>query len=404
MGYYDDDKAEGRNQRGPRKSGYFLASLAGLVIGALIVVLALPKLADYNLLPNMQDNENVQIEPAKEQKKGQNVSLNVTTDVTKAVDKAQDAVVGITNIQSGNFWEGESSQPAGTGSGVIYKKTGDKAYVVTNNHVVEGAQQLEVTLSDGTKVPAKLRGTDIWSDLAVVEMDGTKVKKVAEFGDSDALKIGEPVLAIGNPLGLEFSGSVTQGVISGLERAIPVDVNGDNVVDWQAEVLQTDAAINPGNSGGALVNIAGQVIGINSMKIAEQSVEGIGLSIPINFAKPIIDSLETKGKMVRPAMGVTLRNVNEIPSYHQQETLKLPKNVTDGAMVEQVYPNTPASKAGLQEFDVIVQLDNQKVHDILELRKHMYTKKQVGDKMEVHFYRNGKLKKETMTLTSEGTM
>lgn len=404
MGYYDDGRANGRHQRGPSKTGYFLASLAGLIIGALLVVLALPKLADYNLLPNEQETENVQIEPNKEQPRGQDVSLNVTTDVTKAVDKAQDTVVGITNIQSGSFWEGESAQPAGTGSGVIYKKTGDKAYVVTNNHVVQGAQQLEVTLADGTKVPAKLRGTDIWSDLAVVEIDGKNVKKVAEFGDSDALKIGEPVIAIGNPLGLEFSGSVTQGVISGLERAIPVDINGDNVVDWQAEVLQTDAAINPGNSGGALVNIGGQVVGINSMKIAEQSVEGIGLSIPINFAKPIIHSLETEGKMVRPAMGVTLRNVNEVPAYHQQETLKLPKNITDGAMVEQVYPNTPASKAGLQEFDVIVQLDNQKVHDILELRKYMYTKKKVGDRMEVHFYRNGKLQKETMTLTSEESL
>ncbi|MEK4027476.1 MULTISPECIES: trypsin-like peptidase domain-containing protein [Bacillaceae] len=404
MGYYDDGRADGRYQRGPRKSGYFLASLAGIIIGALLVILALPKLADYDVLPNEQQSENVQIEPNKEQPKGQNVSLNVTTDVTKAVDKAQDAVVGITNIQSGSFWEGESNQPAGTGSGVIYKKAGDKAYIVTNNHVVQGAQQLEVTLADGTKVPAKLRGTDIWSDLAVIEIDARSVKKVAEFGDSDALKIGEPVIAIGNPLGLEFSGSVTQGVISGLERAIPVDINNDGQVDWQAEVLQTDAAINPGNSGGALVNIAGQVVGINSMKIAEQSVEGIGLSIPINFAKPIINSLETQGKMVRPAMGVTLRNVNEVPAYHQQETLKLPKNITDGAMVEQVYPNTPAAKAGLQEFDVIVQLDDQKVHDILELRKYMYTKKKVGDKMVVHFYRDGKLHQETTTLTTEGSM
>ncbi|KAB7707601.1 PDZ domain-containing protein [Bacillus aerolatus] len=400
MGYYDDGRA-GRNQRGPSKSGYFLASLAGLILGALLVIIALPKLADYDILPGGESNEQVHIEQNDEQPKGQNVSLNITTDVTKAVDKAQDTVVGITNIQSGSFWEEESAQPAGTGSGVIYKKSGDKAYIVTNYHVIEGAQQLEVTLADGTKVPAKMRGGDIWTDLAVVEIDGKNVKKVAEFGDSDALKIGEPVIAIGNPLGLEFSGSVTQGVISGLERAIPVDINGDNMIDWQAEVLQTDAAINPGNSGGALVNIAGQVIGINSMKIAQSAVEGIGLSIPINFAKPIIDSLEKNGKMVRPAMGVTLRNVNEIPAYHQQETLKLPREINDGAMVEQVMPNTPASKAGLQEFDVIVKLDNQAVRDILELRKYMYNKKKVGDKVEVTFYRSGKKQKTTMTLTSE---
>ena len=183
----------------------------------------------------------------------------------------------------------------GTGSGVIYKKAGNKAYVVTNQHVVEGATHLEVTLTDGTKIPAKLLGGDIWTDLAVLEIDTNHVKKIAEFGNSDVLKMGEPVMAIGNPLGTTFSGSVTQGIISGINRTIPVDINQDGIMDWQAEVLQTDAAINPGNSGGALINIAGQLIGINSMKIAQSAVEGIGLSIPINYAKPIISDLEQFG-------------------------------------------------------------------------------------------------------------
>ncbi|WP_100332664.1 S1C family serine protease [Bacillus xiapuensis] len=400
MGYYDEDRT-GRQQRSSKKSGYFLSSLVGLIVGALLVLIALPKLADYNLLPAAGN----QVEVEQNQKPvGKKVSLDITTDVTKAVNKAKNTVVGITNIQSGSFWEGEAAQPAGTGSGVIYKKTGDKAYIVTNYHVVEGAQQLEVSLADGTKIPAKVRGGDMWTDLAVVEVDSSKITDVAEFGDSDALKAGEPVIAIGNPLGLEFSGSVTQGVISGLERAVPVDINKDGMVDWQAEVLQTDAAINPGNSGGALVNISGQVIGINSMKIAEQSIEGIGLSIPINYAEPIIGNLEKYGKVKRPAMGVTLRNVNEIPAYHQQETLKLPANVKDGAMIEAVMPGTPASKAGLQELDVIVQLDNEKITDILALRKYMYTHKKIGDKVEVIFYRDGQKQKTTMTLSSEGML
>lgn len=403
LGYYDENGRTGRSQRSASKVGYFLASLAGLIIGALLVLVALPRLADQGLLPGGSE-EQVQVQENNQQTRGHKVSLDVTTDVTKAVDKAQDTVVGITNIQSGSFWGEETSQPAGTGSGVIYKKADGKAYIVTNYHVIEGAQQLEVTLADGTKTPATVRGGDVWTDLAVIEIDGANVEKVAEFGDSDALKIGEPVIAIGNPLGLEFSGSVTQGVISGLERTIPVDINGDNIVDWQAEVLQTDAAINPGNSGGALVNIAGQVIGINSMKIAEAAVEGIGLSIPINFAQPIIDSLEKTGQVERPAMGVTLRNVNEIPGYHQQQTLKLPKNVTNGAMVVQVFPNTPAAEAGLQELDVITKLDDQEITDILELRKYMYNEKKVGDSMEVTFYRNGEQQTATMTLTSEETL
>ncbi|WP_232726032.1 S1C family serine protease [Bacillus sp. FJAT-42315] len=398
MGYYDDQGRTGRNQNGPKKSGYFLASLAGLIVGALLVTFAFSNMSDTFGL-----NENNQ-QTTQPSAKTKNVSLDVTTDVTKAVDEVKNAVVGITNIQSGNFWEGGTAQPAGTGSGVIYKKAGGKAFIVTNNHVVEGAEKLEVSLADGTKVPATLSGSDIWTDLAVIEIDGKQVKDVAEFGDSDALKIGEPVMAIGNPLGLEFSGSVTQGIVSGLERAIPVDINGDGMIDWQAEVLQTDAAINPGNSGGALVNISGQVVGINSMKIAQQAVEGIGLSIPINYAMPIIDSLEKYGKVKRPSMGVQLRNVNEIPAYHQQQTLKLPEGVTDGAMIEQVQPNTPASKAGLQELDVIVKLDNEEINDILELRKYMYTNKQVGDKMEVTFYRNGEEKTITVVLTTEGIM
>ncbi len=396
LGYYDDHERTRGKQNGPKKSGYFLSSLAGLIVGALLVTFVSSNMTD-TFGVNDQDT-------AQPSVKTKNVSLDVTTDVTKAVDQVKDAVVGITNIQSGNFWEGGAAQPAGTGSGVIYKKVGDKAYIVTNNHVVEGAEKLEVSLADGTKVPATLRGNDMWTDLAVIEIDSNKIKDVAEFGDSDALKIGEPVMAIGNPLGLEFSGSVTQGIVSGLERTIPVDINEDGMIDWQAEVLQTDAAINPGNSGGALVNISGQVVGINSMKIAQQAVEGIGLSIPINYAMPIIDNLEKYGKVKRPSMGVQLRNVNEIPAYHQQQTLKLPEGVTDGAMIEQVYPGTPASKAGLQELDVIVQLDNQEINDILELRKYMYTEKKVGDKMEVTFYRNGQKKTITVVLTTEGAL
>jgi serine protease Do len=399
MGYYDEDPSQKKQSRG--KGGYFLASLAGLIVGALLVLVALPRL-DYYALNGGTDTDNVETKQTVHHEK---VSVNVTTDVTKAVSKAKDAVVGISNIQSTSFWDtGETkSTEAGSGSGVIYKKIGNRAFIVTNYHVIEGAEKLEVTLADGTKVPAKVRGGDIWTDLAVLEIDGSHVKKVAEFGDSSALKQGEPVIAIGNPLGLEFSGSVTEGVVSGLERTVPIDIDQDGVEDWQAEVIQTDAAINPGNSGGALINLAGQVVGINSMKISQEAVEGIGFAIPINYAEPIISDLEKFGKIQRPAMGVTLRNVNEISAYHQQETLKLPSDVKDGVMIEQVLPNSPAERAGLKELDVIVQLDDQKIHDILELRKYLYNNKKTGDTITVKFYRQGKLKTTTVKLTSENS-
>ena len=411
MGYYDqDNNSERRNRQKGNRGGMFLAGLLGVILGAILVIVAIPQLTNFDILPySIQPDKNLkETDQAYHNGETKNVSVDVTSDVTKAVEKAGDSVVGISNIQSTNFWgeAGGKEQPAASGSGVMYKKAGDKVYIVTNNHVVEDASQLEVTLADGTKLPAKLRGADVWTDLAVIEVDGSKIKKesIAEFGNSDKLKAGEPVIAIGNPLGLQFSGSVTQGVVSGLERTIPVDINKDGMQDWQAEVLQTDAAINPGNSGGALVNISGQLIGINSMKIAQEAVEGIGLAIPINSAQPIIDDLEKYGEVKRPAMGVSLQDVNQISAYHQQETLKLPKDVNYGVMIRQTVPNSPAAQAGLQELDVIVALDGEKIENVIDLRKYLYNKKEINDQMKVTIYRNGKKKDITMKLTDESRL
>ncbi|KIY22877.1 S1C family serine protease [Mesobacillus subterraneus] len=408
MGYYDDQDYQGRYKpQNSRKGGFFWASLAGAVIGALMVIFSIPLLSNLDVLPYKiePNNQSAVIEQPQDKNEDitakKTVSIDVTTQITDAVDKAGDAVVGITNIQeSTSFW-GQAQESGGTGSGVVYKKAGDKAYIVTNHHVVADASELEVSLSDGTKIPAKLLGSDIWTDLAVLEVPAEQIKVVAEFGNSEKLKPGEPVIAIGNPLGLTFSGSVTQGIISGLERAIPVDVNQDGTPDWQAEVLQTDAAINPGNSGGALINIEGQVIGINSMKIAQSAVEGIGLSIPINYAAPIIDDLEKTGEVKRPFMGVELASVNEISAYHQQNTLKLPKEVNFGVAIRAVEPNSPADKAGMKELDVIIEMDGEEIRDVVDLRKHLYNKKKVGDDMQVKYYRNGKLQETTMKLGGE---
>ena len=364
MGFYDDHSPNRNQYKRSRRSGFF-SGLIGGIIGALLLGLIFP-----GILGGNRETNNTAVETNKGNTLTKNVSLDVTTDVTKAVEKAGQGVVGITNIQTSNFWSSNGSEEAGVGSGVIYKKAGDTVFIVTNHHVVEGATELEVTLADGTKTPGKLSGSDVWTDLAVVEISskGIADKLITEFGDSEALKIGEPVLAIGNPLGLQFSGSVTQGIISGVNRTVPVDINKDGIPDWNAEVIQTDAAINPGNSGGALINIGGQVVGINSMKIAQQSVEGIGFSIPINFVIPIIEDLEMYGEVKRPAMGVSIRNVEEITAYHQQQTLKLPADITDGIMIEHIAPSSPAERAGLQELDVITELDGENVANVLELR------------------------------------
>ncbi|ANU21854.1 2-alkenal reductase [Planococcus donghaensis] len=388
VGYYNQTP-NGRPR--PSRFGAFAAGLGGVVVGALLVWVLFYTLPELRPENGTSDTQIVE-QGAKEGSEA--VSVNIMTDVTKAVDIAADAVVGVSNLQAnGDFWSQspQQEQAVGTGSGVIYKNENGKAYVVTNHHVIDGASGIEVTLSDGSKVQAELVGSDIWTDLAVLEMDGAKVQAVAQFGDSDALKQGETVIAIGNPLGLDFSGSVTTGVVSGKDRAVPVDLNGDGQEDWQAEVLQTDAAINPGNSGGALVNLAGQLVGINSMKIATSQVEGIGFSIPINSAIPVIESIEENGEMIRPAMGVTLMDLVQVPQASRQDTLKLPEDVVTGVVVNSVIEGSAAAAAGMEQFDVIIEMDGTAIDDIIELRKHLYNKKKIGDELTVKAYRDGEL-------------
>lgn len=382
-----------RNGKKRGMAGYFFSGLAGVLVGALLVWFLIP-----SVVTNLPSDSETKSKDTTQQT--QQLSVDVTTDVTDAVEKASSAVVGITNIQSvTNFWnQSEATQDAGTGSGVIYKKENGKAYVITNYHVIEDAKSVEVTLADGSKAEASIVGGDIWSDLAVLEIDDTGVEAVIEFGDSDILKQGETVIAIGNPLGLDFYGSVTTGVVSGKDRAIPVDLNGDGLEDWQSEVLQTDAAINPGNSGGALINLAGQLIGINSMKISESTVEGIGLAIPVNTAIPIIEDLEQNGKVNRPSMGITLIDLTNVPAVHQKETLKLPAEVTTGVVVDEVVEGTPAAAAGMKSYDVIVEMDGEKIENTIELRKHLYNEKETGEELKVKVYRQGKLVELTLLL------
>lgn len=382
------------NRKPPKRRGGFLPALLGALVGGLVVWLVLSNTSSAPT-GGVKDKTDGSIT----QQEGR-VAVDISTDITDVVDKVGSAVVGITNIQEvRDFWSSRTSvQEAGTGSGVLYKKEGDKAYIVTNYHVVENAQELEVTFDDGTKTKGTLVGSDMWTDLAVVEIDAKHVKAIVEFGDSDALKRGETVIAIGNPLGLGFAGSVTVGVVSGKDRSIPIDFNNDGSIDWQADVLQTDAAINPGNSGGALINMAGQLVGINSMKISQETVEGIGLAIPINIAMPIIEHLETTGQVNRPTMGVSLLDLQDIPSPQQQQTLRLPQEITEGVVITDVMRNSPAEKAGVQQYDVIVALDGEKVTDMVSLRKYLYNEKEIGETLKLTVYREGKKVEMEMVL------
>jgi serine protease Do len=357
--------------------------------------------------------------------KTENVTYNVESDVTKAIEKVDGAVVSIINYQEAQSsslddWFGgfggsqqEDNQSSGEleeygeGSGVIYKKADGKAYIVTNNHVVEGAKSLDVMLSTGDKVEAKLVGTDTYSDLAVLTISDAKVTEVASFGDSSALKVGEPAIAIGSPLGSEYANSATEGIVSALSRNVVMqNDNGDTV---NVNAIQTDAAINPGNSGGALINIAGQVIGINSSKIASTtgdssgtSVEGMGFAIPANDVVDIINKLEKDGQVIRPALGVQMIDLSQIPSNYLDSDLKLPDDVTSGVVIMEVQSGMPAEKAGLKKYDVITKLGDTDVSTSVELQSALY-KYSVGDTIQVTYYRDGKKETASVKLTEKSS-
>ncbi|PRO64370.1 S1C family serine protease [Alkalicoccus urumqiensis] len=418
MGYYDQDYTRREKKQNGGRSGIY--GFIGAVLGALLVIFSIPTLSSYGFLPyelDMGENDQAEESPQEEETAPETDSIepqsdntgapSEAVDVTEAVDRVSDAVVGIVNMNQNTGVlgspEGGGGGGEGTGSGIIYKVEEDRAFVVTNQHVINGAAtgqtDVDVTLADGSRVPAEFVGEDVLTDLAVLTIDAENVDTTADFGDSEALRAGQTAIAIGNPLA--FEGSVTAGIISAVERSIPVDLNGDGQPDWEAEVLQTDAAINPGNSGGALVNSSGEVIGINSMKIAQSAVEGIGFSIPTQIAQPVIEDLEQYGEVQRPQMGIVLRSLQEIPSFHWESTLGLPEDIKGGVYVEQAQPDTPAAEAGLQEGDVIVELDGQEITDAHDLRKYLYTEVSIGDTMEVSYYRDGELTTTELTLEEQ---
>lgn len=318
---------------------------------------------------------------------------------TETISDVSEAVVGVANIQNFDLWSAPNE--TGTGSGVVYKINNEKAYVVTNHHVIDGANEIEVILTNGEHVSAELLGSDELTDLAVLTIDAEHVNVVAPLGDSSNLVVGEPAIAIGNPLGTEFAGTVTKGIISGLERSIDVDLNGNGSADWTVEVIQTDAAINPGNSGGALINENGEVIGINSMKIALQTVEGIGFAIPINEAIPVMEQLEVSGQISRPFIGISAVDLSTVPERNIEQTLNLDPSNTDGVVIAEVHPDSAANEAGLETYDVITAINDDPIDSMMDLKKYLYSETSIGDTITITYFRNGEERQVSITLRGE---
>ena len=319
---------------------------------------------------------------------------------TQAVNKVKDAVVSIITYSSSSSRQSsvfnaddtnsdsDNQQIASEGSGVIYKKDDKDAYLVTNTHVINGASKVDIRLADGTKVPGEIVGSDTFSDIAVVKISSEKVTTVAEFGDSSKLNVGETAIAIGSPLGSEYANTVTQGIISSLNRNVSLKSQDGQAISTKA--IQTDTAINPGNSGGPLVNIQGQVIGITSSKIASNggtSVEGLGFAIPSNDAQNIIKQLESDGKVTRPALGIQMVNLSNVGASDLRK-LNIPSGLTSGVVVRSVQSNMPAN-GHLQKYDVITKVDDKEIASSTDLQHALYNHA-IGDTIKVTYYRNGK--------------
>ena len=381
------------------KNGFIGGLLGGAVaVAGGVGIMAVTNPANQATTPATQASQ-TQVEPTKTSTASQGA-----TDITKVVAEVKNAVVSVINKQStsrnslsGTQQSSGELATASEGSGVIYKNADGYAYIVTNYHVIANSQELEVLLADGTRAKAEIVGSDQWTDLAVIRIANTNVSTVAEFANSDDVQVGQTAIAIGSPLGSEFATSVTQGIVSATNRSVATDVDGDGQEDWVVTAIQTDAAINPGNSGGALINSAGQVIGINSMKISKSSVEGMGFAIPSNEVVSIIKQLETDGKITRPALGISMVNLSSV-NERVIEQVNLPRDVKNGVVIAEVMAKGSAKAAGLQAYDVIVEMDGQKIEGIQNLRKVLYSHK-VGDKLEVTYYRNGQKQTTTISLT-----
>ena len=308
--------------------------------------------------------------------------------------KRQSASSGADSLYSSLFGDDSNSSSSKSGkletysegSGVVYMKSNGKGYIVTNNHVISGSDAVQVLLANGKTVNAKVVGKDSTTDLAVLSIDAKYVTQTAQFGDSKHLEAGQTVIAVGSPLGSEYASTVTQGIISAPARTISTSSGN------QQTVIQTDAAINPGNSGGALVNSAGQVIGINSMKLAQSSdgtsVEGMGFAIPSNEVVTIVNELVKKGKITRPQLGVRVIALQGIPEGYRSR-LKIKSNLKSGIYIASVNKSGSAANAGIKSGDVITKVDGKKVDDVASLHSILYSHK-VGDTVNVTVNRNGK--------------
>lgn len=322
------------------------------------------------------------------------VSENIKTTT---VEEISDLKTAINNVYEATVYieVSDNRGSISSGSGFVYKVEKDDGYILTNYHVIEGGSEFVVTFTDGTETKAEFVNGDEYYDVAILKVDSDKVNEVATLGDSAAVELGDTVFTVGAPLGKEYMGTITKGIVSGVNRMVSVSLNSGT---YLMEVIQTDASINSGNSGGPICNIKGEVIGITSSKLVGSGVEGMGFAIPINSVNSIINNIESGETIERPYLGVQLVDLSNTFALQYYYGITIGSDVEFGAVLSYIEEDKPADKAGLEIGDVIVEMDGKKVEDVAYFKYLLY-KYSIGEKITVKYYRNNSLNETTIELT-----
>ena len=297
-----------------------------------------------------------------------------------SVEKIYDAVVVIQCYKN--------DQLASTGTAFVYKTDNKYGYILTNAHVVSEMEKVNVTFTNDEEAEVKVLGSDSYLDLAVLRVDKKYVSLVANIGSSEDVKIGDSVFTVGSPMGYDYRGSVTSGILSGKDRMVAVSVSNSQMNDWVMRVLQIDASINPGNSGGPLLNINGEVIGVCSMKLVDDEIEGMGFAIPIEYAMSHVEQLEKGEDIEWPVLGVSMANITDTGTLYRNN-IRVDDNIKEGVVVISTTDNSAAKEAGLKAGDVITKLGGNSTKNIAYLRYELY-QHSAGDEVEIEYIRDGK--------------
>ncbi|MCD7950693.1 MAG: trypsin-like peptidase domain-containing protein [Erysipelotrichaceae bacterium] len=380
--YYDDDFLEPPIRQKKPKKRFHISLFKVVVIILLVISLACNGVLMYMVFFNTTSTSSSSSATVAQ------VNYDVTSDLTAVVAQAQESTVGVLTY--------ENDTSSGSGSGVIYKVDGSTVYVITNHHVIEDATKIEVVYSNGEYITAELVGSDEYGDIAVLKMTVDFTVTAFDIGDSSLLEAGETVLAIGSPLGIEYAGTVTQGIVSSPLRTISVDLNSDGSEDWDMNVIQTDAAINPGNSGGALINAAGELVGITSMKYSSEDVEGMGFALPINDVVELADEIMETGSVSRPVLGISGISLSDYSSY-ELYMYRITTDVSQGIYIASVQSGSAAENAGLQSGDVITAFDGTEITSYKDFLTMLYAK-DPGDQITLTINRNGNSMNVSVTL------